>query len=65
MKLEIKKLNKYTDKTGSLVPFYSKKNFKIKRFFFYTEIKNTQEPIMLIKNVIKLLYLFVEPQKFK
>ena len=34
MKLEIKKLNKYTDKTGSLVPFYSKKNFRIKRFFF-------------------------------
>lgn len=34
MKLEIKKLKKYTDKTGSLVPFYSKKGFKIKRFFF-------------------------------
>ena len=37
MKLEIKKFNKFTDVTGSLVPFYKKKslnNFNIKRFFF-------------------------------
>jgi hypothetical protein len=37
VKLEIKKFNKFTDVTGSLVPFYKKKslnNFNIKRFFF-------------------------------
>lgn len=37
MKLQLKKFNKFTDITGSLVPFYKKKslsNFNIKRFFF-------------------------------
>ncbi|MDA8997122.1 FdtA/QdtA family cupin domain-containing protein [bacterium] len=37
MKLQLKKFNKFTDVTGSLVPFYKKKslsNFNIKRFFF-------------------------------
>jgi len=37
VKLQIKKFNKFTDITGSLVPFYKKKslnNFNIKRFFF-------------------------------
>ena len=37
MKLQISKFNKYSDKTGKLVPFYLKsnlKNFKLKRFFF-------------------------------
>ena len=37
MKLEIKRFKKFTDATGSLVPFYKKKslnNFNIKRFFF-------------------------------
>ena len=37
MKLEIKKFSKFTDATGTLVPFYKNKslnNFNIKRFFF-------------------------------
>jgi len=37
MKLQIKKFNRFTDITGSLVPFYKNKslnNFNIKRFFF-------------------------------
>jgi dTDP-4-dehydrorhamnose 3,5-epimerase-like enzyme len=37
MKLQIKKFRKFTDITGSLVPFYRKNslnNFNIKRFFF-------------------------------
>ena len=37
MKLQLKKFNKFTDITGSLVPFYKKKslsNFNIQRFFF-------------------------------
>tara|TARA_B110000305_G_C19120620_1_gene484152 strand:- start:189 stop:581 length:393 start_codon:yes stop_codon:yes gene_type:complete len=37
VKLQLKKFNKFTDITGSLVPFYKKKslsNFNIKRFFF-------------------------------
>ena len=37
MKLQLKQFNKFTDITGSLVPFYKKKsfnNFNIKRFFF-------------------------------
>jgi dTDP-4-dehydrorhamnose 3,5-epimerase-like enzyme len=37
VKLRLKKFNIYQDKTGNLVPFYTKKNFdnfKIKRFFF-------------------------------
>jgi UDP-2-acetamido-3-amino-2,3-dideoxy-glucuronate N-acetyltransferase len=37
VKLEIKRFKKFTDATGSLVPFYKKKslnNFNIKRFFF-------------------------------
>ena len=37
MKLQLKKFNKFTDPTGSLIPFYKKEslnNFNIKRFFF-------------------------------
>ena len=37
MKLQIKKFNTYSDKTGSLMPFYLNShlnNFKLKRFFF-------------------------------
>tara|TARA_Y100000768_G_C23710810_1_gene555669 strand:+ start:313 stop:708 length:396 start_codon:yes stop_codon:yes gene_type:complete len=37
MKLKTKKLPKFSDKTGSLIPLYNKttlENFKIKRFFF-------------------------------
>ena len=37
MKLQIKKFNTYSDKTGSLIPFYLNShlnNFKLKRFFF-------------------------------
>ena len=37
MKIQIKKSKTYSDKTGSLIPFYKKKslkNFNIKRFFF-------------------------------
>jgi dTDP-4-dehydrorhamnose 3,5-epimerase-like enzyme len=37
LKLEIKKFEKFTDFTGSLVPFYKNKSlnkFNIKRFFF-------------------------------
>ncbi len=37
MKIQIKKSKTYTDKTGSLIPYYKKKslkNFNIKRFFF-------------------------------
>jgi len=37
VKLEIKKFSKFTDATGTLVPFYKNKslnNFNIKRFFF-------------------------------
>ena len=37
MKLELVKSKSYSDKTGSLVPFYKKKtlkNFKLIRFFF-------------------------------
>lgn len=43
MKLKIKKFNRFSDTTGSLVPFYINKhckNFKLKRFFFvYGKIK--------------------------
>ena len=37
MKIQIKKSKTYSDKTGSLIPYYKKnslKNFNIKRFFF-------------------------------
>ena len=37
MKIQIKKSKTYSDKTGSLIPYYKKKslkNFDIKRFFF-------------------------------
>ena len=37
MKLKIKKFEKFSDRTGILIPFYDNehfKNFKIKRFFF-------------------------------
>ena len=37
MKLKIKKFKKFTDLTGTLVPFYKDKSlnkFNIKRFFF-------------------------------
>jgi dTDP-4-dehydrorhamnose 3,5-epimerase-like enzyme len=45
MKVIIKKFKKYSDHTGSLVPFYKKKsfnNFQIIRFFFIYGKKNKQ-----------------------
>ena len=43
MKLKIKNFNIFSDKTGSLIPFYineNLENFKIKRFFFLYGKKN-------------------------
>ena len=43
MKLQSKKFKKFTDRTGSLVPFYKDKsfnNFNIKRMFFIYGKKN-------------------------
>ena len=45
MKLIIKKFNEYSDRTGSLVPFYLNKSFdkfQMKRFFFVYGKKNKQ-----------------------
>ena len=45
VKLKIKKFNRFTDKTGSLIPFYSNlhySNFKLRRFFFI--YGNTKHP---------------------
>ena len=56
MKLKVSKYSLYKDKTGGLAPFYIKgnlKNFKIKRFFLFMEIKNIQGQTMHIKNVVK------------
>ena len=44
MKLQIKKFKLFSDKTGTLIPFYNNfhfKNFRIKRFFFlYGNLKH-------------------------
>ena len=59
MKLEIKSKT-FSDKTGSLIPFYKNgilKNFSLVRFFLFMEIKNITEQITHIKNVIKYLFL--------
>ena len=62
MKLEIKKSKTFSDKTGSLIPFYKNgilKNFSLVRFFLFMEIKNITEQITHIKNVIKYLFLYL------
>ena len=49
----------FSDKTGSLIPFYNTnhfKNFKLKDFFLFMVKKDTLEPTMHTKNVVKYLY---------
>ena len=60
MKLEIKKSKTFSDKTGSLIPFYKNKilkEFNLVRFFLFMEIRDIIGPITRIKNVIKYLFL--------
>ena len=68
MRLQLKKSKTYKDHTGSLIPFYKNDSFKkfdVKRFFLCMGIKNILELIMLIKNVIKYLFLYQEKLRFK